>query len=295
MEDILFRVVDVNLDTYILSKNREKVEALVRGNVKKSDSIIIGDVVKVSKTYDKYIIEKVLPRKNQLIRPRVSNIDNLVIVVSLKDPEPDYVLLDKQLILCFQKNITPIIVLNKCDLVNNNNQDIEYIKNIYGLLGIDIVVLSAKENIGTEILREKLNGKISAFSGNSGVGKSSIIKLYIKNEILGVGDVAKKTKRGRHTTKKASLFEIENNTYILDTPGFSSYELYDIEPQNLRKYYPDFCNISCKYYDCNHINEDTDICNIKNNVKLGNLDKKRYERYVFLYTKLKEIYDRRYK
>ncbi len=294
LEKEILRVVDINLDTYILSGNNKKVVATVRGNVKKNDSVLIGDMVEVSNIYDKYMIEKVMPRKNQLIRPRVSNIDNLVIVVSLKDPKPDYILLDKQIILCYQKKITPIICLNKFDLVENKNEDVEYIEKIYKNLGIEVIITSAKENIGTYVLKEKLKGKISAFSGNSGVGKSSIVSLYTNGEIK-INEIAKKTKRGRHTTKKASLFEIEDSTFILDTPGFSSYELYDIEPKKLKEYYKEFDEFRCDYDDCNHINESESVCNIKRQVSLGKIDRRRYEGYVFLYNKLKEIDDRKYR
>lgn len=297
MEEKIARVVDVNLDTYILNQMGEKIEAKVRGNVKKKDQVLIGDIVSYSFVSNQYIIDKILPRKNSLIRPRVANIDNLVIIVSLIDPIPDYILLDKQIILCFQKNIHPIVCLNKVDLISKENNDIHYIEKVYKNRGIDVICTSAKDGRGIPELKKKLKGKISAFSGNSGVGKSSLTKMLLGNqkEEVVVNEVAKKTKRGRHTTKKATLFEIEKNTYILDTPGFSSYELFDIETKMLKKYYPEFNNVSCEFADCNHVNESSDFCNVKRLVEEEKIDRKRYERYVYLYTKLKEIEDKKYK
>ena len=171
---IIARVIEILLDKYILKSDFGIIEAFKRGNIKKNN-VLVGDIVECEKSYDKYMITKIIERKNQVIRPPVANIDQMIIVISITNPTPDYILLDKQLILCKSKNITPIICVNKIDL----SEDFEYIKNVYSKLGIKVFFVSGKENIGIEKLKECLVGKVSAFSGNSGVGKSSIIKKIV--------------------------------------------------------------------------------------------------------------------
>ena len=288
------RVTGILLDKYILKDSDEnEYIAGIKGNVKKSSNVLVGDFVEFTKSYDKYIITKIIKRNNELIRPPVSNIDNMVIVVSVSNPEPDYILLDKELVLCFSKNITPIICINKIDLKNDNHNVEEYILNTYSKLGVTIISTSVKENIGINKLKDILKSKTSAFSGNSGVGKSSITKSILGDERIEVGDIGDKTKKGKHTTKHVRLYNIEKDTYILDTPGFSSYELYDISLKKLKDYYLEFKEYRCQYDDCNHINES--VCSVKKNVNLGNIDKGRYERYSYIYQKLKEKEDRKYK
>ena len=288
------RIVNILLDKYVLeTKNGECIEAIIRKNAKKGKSILVGDNVVYEKIDKDFVISKILDRKNELIRPPVANIDNLVIVVSIANPSPDYILLDKEIALCKAKNITPIICVNKIDL--DDNGEIEYIKNVYSKLGIKVIYTSAMEGVGIDELKDILKGKVSAFSGNSGVGKSSISKTIIGEENIIVGDISEKSNKGKHTTKHVKLYKIEEDTYILDTPGFSSFELYDIPYKELKKYYTDFLEYHCDYDDCNHVNEKADVCAIKTNVELENIDKARYERYVYIFEKLKEKEDRKYK
>ena len=294
---MIARVKEIVLNEYILEniENNSEIKASLRGNIKRKNGILVGDLVEVELSYDRYMIKKILPRKNSLIRPPVANIDNLVIVVSLSRPSPDFFLLDKQIVLAKSKDILPIIVINKIDLNISDitSKDLSYIKNVYGNLGIQIIEVSAKNNIGIDVLKEKLHNKISAFSGNSGVGKSSII-----NKIFGTNtltyEVAKKTNRGRHTTKHVKIYKNED-MYVLDTPGFSSYELYDIEYKELKNYYPDFLEYKCDYLDCSHVFENEKVCGVKKAINDGRIDKNRYDRYVELFKKLKDEYDRKYK
>lgn len=294
---MIARVKEIVLNEYILEniEDNSEFKASLRGNIKRKNGILVGDLVEVEVSYDRYMIKKILPRKNNLIRPPVANIDNLVIVVSLSTPSPDFFLLDKQIVLAKFKDILPIIVINKIDLNISDitNKDLSYIKNVYGNLGFQIIEVSAKNNIGIDVLKEKLHNKISAFSGNSGVGKSSII-----NEIFGTNsltfEVAKKTNRGRHTTKHVKIYKNED-MYVLDTPGFSSYELYDIEYKELKNYYPDFLECKCDYLDCSHVFENEKVCGVKKAINDGKIDKNRYDRYVELFKKLKDEYDRKYK
>lgn len=294
---MIARVKEIVLNEYILEniEDNSEIKASLRGNIKRKNGILVGDLVEVELSYDRYMIKKILPRKNSLIRPPVANIDNLVIVVSLSSPSPDFFLLDKQIVLAKSKDILPIIVINKIDLNISDitSKDLSYIKNVYGNLGIQIIEVSAKNNVGIDVLKEKLHNKISAFSGNSGVGKSSII-----NKIFGANtltyEVAKKINRGRHTTKHVKIYKNED-MYVLDTPGFSSYELYDIEYKELKNYYPDFLECKCDYLDCSHVFENEKVCGVKKAINDGRIDKNRYDRYVKLFKKLKDEYDRKYK
>lgn len=294
---MIARVKEIVLNEYILEniEDNSEFKASLRGNIKRKNGILVGDLVEVEVSYDRYMIKKILPRKNSLIRPPVANIDNLVVVVSLSTPSPDFFLLDKQIVLAKFKDILPIIVINKIDLNISDitNKDLSYIKNVYGNLGFQIIEVSAKNNIGIDVLKEKLHNKISAFSGNSGVGKSSIInKIFGTNSLT--FEVAKKTNRGRHTTKHVKIYKNED-MYVLDTPGFSSYELYDIEYKELKNHYPDFLECKCDYLDCSHVFENEKVCGVKKAINDGRIDKNRYDRYVELFKKLKDEYDRKYK
>lgn len=294
---MIARVKEIVLNEYVLEniEDNSEFKASLRGNIKRRNGILVGDLVEVEVSYDRYMIKKILPRKNSLIRPPVANIDNLVIVVSLSTPSPDFFLLDKQIVLAKFKDILPIIVINKIDLNISDitNKDLSYIKNVYGNLEFQIIEVSAKNNIGIDVLKEKLHNKISAFSGNSGVGKSSIInKIFGTNSLT--FEVAKKTNRGRHTTKHVKIYKNED-MYVLDTPGFSSYELYDIEYKELKNYYPDFLECKCDYLDCSHVFENEKVCGVKKAINDGRIDKNRYDRYVELFKKLKDEYDRKYK
>lgn len=294
---MIARVKEIVLNEYVLEniEDNSEFKASLRGNIKRRNGILVGDLVEVEVSYDRYMIKKILPRKNSLIRPPVANIDNLVIVVSLSTPSPDFFLLDKQIVLAKFKDILPIIVINKIDLNISDitNKDLSYIKNVYGNLGFQIIEVSAKNNIGIDVLKEKLHNKISAFSGNSGVGKSSIINKIFGTDSL-TFEVAKKTNRGRHTTKHVKIYK-NKDMYVLDTPGFSSYELYDIEYKELKNYYPDFLECKCDYLDCSHVFENEKVCGVKKAINDGRIDKNRYDRYVELFKKLKDEYDRKYK
>lgn len=296
MGENVFKVTKILMNTYILESKYNRITAVASGNIKKKGNIIVGDLVKAKESYDKYVIDEVIDRKNYFIRPPVANIDQMIIVISVKNPMPDYMLLDKEIILCLSKNIVPIICVNKIDLLEENDKELEYIKKVYGSLGLKIVYTSINDLSSIDSLKELLSGKVSAFSGNSGVGKSSITKMIIGEEKeIEVGDIGKKTGRGKHTTKYVELYTISKDTYILDTPGFSSYELYGITHKELKNYYNEFNKCKCDFEDCAHVVENSSVCDVKSKVENGIIDKDRYERYVYIYTKLKEQYDRRYK
>lgn len=304
-QKIKARVVEKVLNKYVLVlETQEYIEAIVSGNVKKNNKIMVGDFVEVKRQYDTYVITDISNRKNSLIRPPVSNIDQLVIVISLADPKPDYILLDKQITLCKSLNIAPILCINKIDLSKDNEElkkELKYIATVYTNLVDNVIYVSTVDKIGINELKVALKGKTSAFSGNSGVGKSSITSLIInkenkeKLEYIEVGNIGEKSRRGKHTTKYVKLYNIDTDAYLLDTPGFSSFELYDISFKELKKYYEEFKQYKCDFEDCNHVNEKENVCAIKQALTNGSIDKGRYERYVYIYSKLKELDDKKYK
>lgn len=280
-----------NLYKAINRENGKIYELIPRGKLKKEEiTPVVGDMVEFN---NQGSIESVLPRKVYIKRPKLANITQMILVVSSKDPKPDLLLLDKQIAFAEFLNVKVVIVLNKIDL--DKKQQMQKIKEIYENIGYKVIETQAKEKFGIDELCYVISNNINAFSGNSGVGKSSIIKSILKNEDILIGDIASKTNRGKHTTKYVKLYKLNEGSYIFDTPGFSSYELYNIEHKKLKEYYPEFFDCICEYDDCRHVIESEKVCNVKSAVKSGKIDKGRYERYVYIYNKLKENYDRRYK
>lgn len=272
---------------YKVKCNDEIYEALARGRFKKEDELkpVVGDMVEIEIIEGKNaIINKILERKTYIKRPKIANISQIVFVVSTKEPKPDLLMLDKQICYAESLNIKPIIVLNKIDLSDIYKE----IENTYKKVGYKVILTNAKELIGIEKLKKELKGKISAFSGNSGVGKSTIINALFNEEMTKEGEISSKNKKGKNTTTDVKLYELENDTYIADTPGFSSFEIPEIESEDLDKYFIDFSKYikECEFVGCTHIKEQN--CGIKKAVEDGKIDSKRYERFCKIYSELKE-------
>lgn len=288
------RVLDILLDRYKLNifNNDEIVLAISRGNVKKKDYIKVGDIVKVEKIENEFVITNVEKRKNDYIRPPVSNIDYMFIVIASGSPKPDFLLLDKQIITAEYSKSIPIIVVNKTDL-ENADEISSYVLNTYTKLGYTVILTNTKNDklANENEFRNIPQGSLCAFSGNSGVGKSSIISKIKENiASLEINSISEKTGRGRHTTKAVSTYTVLNNDnkeiYFLDTPGFSNYDIFNISSKELKNYFHEFNEFTCEYLDCNHINEDVKCCSIKRNVQGGNIDNLRYEHYLKIYQEL---------
>ena len=278
------KVIQILLDKYIcIDKNDNIITCIKNGNMKKQ-KVYVGDNINVIISSNTYIITKIIERKNFVIRPPVSNIDTMVLCVSAKNPDPDYILLDKQIVLCLNKNIKPIICVTKTDL-DVEDKVFKYITRVYGSY-FDIVKVIAIKNIGINKLKGLIKSKTTAFSGNSGVGKSSIVNLLNPATKLEIGGISIKSNKGKHTTKEVRLFNIEHETFILDTPGFSSYEVFDVTYKELSKYFKQFNSCNCKYLDCRHTNEKEDVCDVKNKVLTNEIDKELYERYLYIYNEL---------
>lgn len=272
---------------YKVKYNNEIYEAVARGKLKKDDELkpVVGDMVEIDVIEDKNaVIDKILERTTYMKRPKIANISQIVFVVSTKNPKPDLLMLDKQICYAESLNIKPIIVLNKIDL----SQIYEEIEQIYTKIGYKVILTNAKNKIGIEELKEELKGKISAFSGNSGVGKSTIINALFNKEMTKEGEISSKNKKGKNTTTDVKLYELENDTYIADTPGFSSFEISEIESEDLDKYFIEFNNYikQCEFVGCTHIKEQN--CGVKKALENGKIEKQRYERFCKIYSELKE-------
>lgn len=253
--------------------------------------ILVGDNVEIIENIyskDKFIITKVYDRKNFIPRPKIANIDILLILIAPL-PKPDFLLVDKLLIYCEINNIHPIIVINKCDIASADF--VNSIKDEYKYY--DTFVISAKDLIATSDIYNVLKGKTTAVCGQSAVGKSSLINCLIPNIQLQTQGLSEKICRGKHTTRVNQIF-LNNDFFIADTPGFSSLDL-NIDFRQLSFYYPEFKDFiqDCRYVDCSHIKEG-DFCGVCVALNQGKINKNRYQRYIELYKKLKENWEKKY-
>ena len=266
-----------------------------RGKFKKEEiKPVDGDNVKIEITNEQEkigVIEEILNRKNYFKRPKMANIDQLILVISAKMPKPDLLMLDKQLAFAEYMNVEPIIVINKNDLDETISKEIE---QQYKYTKYKIIKTVAKQGIGIKELRKVLKNKISAFSGNSGVGKSTLLNNLFEADINEEGDISNKNKRGKNTTTKVTLYELEEETYIADTPGFSNFEIYEINSNHLVEYFTEFKEFvkNCEYVGCTHIKEEN--CGIKKAMQENKISSKRYERFIKIYELLKDREEHRW-
>lgn len=270
----------------------------VRGVYRKSNMLtpLPGDrvIYKVLDEDDKEgLIEEILERRNSFIRPPVANIDQLAVVMAVDSPAPDLLLVDKLIVTCLSKNIRPLLIINKTDL--DDGTKVEKLTDIYKHTGFPIIHLNKFNRDRYEDLHSELAGYNTAFAGQSGVGKSTILNLIMDNWLMDTGDVSEKIKRGKHTTRHVQLFRLDKGGFILDTPGFSSYSLTDISHDELQELYPEFEDRIglCRFKGCSHTSEPD--CAVRELLTEGKLDEGRYNRYIGLYRELKENYDNRYR
>ena len=276
---------------YKVSSDGDIIICNGRGKLKLDGDIFIGDYVEFSDFGNgRGAIEKILPRKNKITRPYITNIDMIVICIA-PSPRPDFYLVDKLLINCIKQNITPVLCVNKTDLMDEDFKN--NVQNSYQNL-CDICYVNAISGNGIDKLIKLMSGNYVSMAGQSAVGKSSIINSIVGKEMLQTGELSRKVERGKHTTRSVEIFDIGNNIRLADTCGFSVLEIENINPDELSTYFTDFddfaCN--CKFNGCNHINEPE--CAVKLAVKENKLSKDRYDRYVALYTDLLEKWRKRY-
>ena len=262
-----------------------KAKGIFRKNKTKP---LVGDNVEIDiLDADKKIgnVVKILERKNELVRPSVANIDQAVIIFSIVNPKPNFNLLDRFFATMEYLDIEAVICFNKKDIAPE--EDLEYIKNEYGKTKYKIIYTSTKLNEGIDELKEVLYGKTSTVAGPSGVGKSSIINLLQSEIVVQTGEISEKIERGKHTTRHSEIININDNTYIMDTPGFTSFYLDGIEANELRNCFPEFFDYEdkCRFNGCVHVNEPD--CGIKAALNNGKISKLRYENYKELYNELK--------
>lgn len=289
------KIIENISNLYKVEVNREIYEATARGKFKKDEiTPVVGDKVDIEildKENKKAIIEEILPRKVYVKRPKLANITQIIFVVSSKDPKPDLLMLDKQLVFAEFLGIKAIIVLNKTDL--DEDKQFKKIKENYEKIGYLVIKTEAKNKIGTEELKQEMKNNINAFSGNSGVGKSTLVNAIFQSEITQEGEISRRNKRGKNTTTSIKLYEIDNNTYIADTPGFSTFDISEIESKDLAKYFKEFEQYipECEFVGCTHIKEQN--CGIKKAVKDGKIEQQRYDRFCKIYLELKQKEERK--
>ncbi|MGO1579988.1 MAG: ribosome small subunit-dependent GTPase A [Peptoniphilaceae bacterium] len=278
------KIVKLTGGFYYVMNNSIVYETRARGNFR-NDSIkpLVGDEVefKVRENSLGYI-EKVYPRKNKLTRPSVANVDQVLIVVPIKDPKYNLNLVDK-MICEYENKVDILIAINKYDLDEDKADEI---RNIYRKAGFKTFLISYLYPFTIDLLKEYLIGKTTALCGVSAAGKSTIASHVLDKEII-VGDISKKTKRGKHTTRHTEIFGGKDNTFIFDTPGFSSFSL-DINSLNLKDHFREFEKPSkdCKFSDCKHLNEPG--CKVKELVSNREIPLIRYENYALFYKDLSE-------
>ena len=278
------RIINIISNIFYVEIDNNIKKCTSRGIFKdKEIKPVVGDIVKVN-IKEESIIE-VCNRSTYIKRPKIANITRLILVISAQKPKPDLLLLDKQLAFAEFLNIKPVIIINKIDLDNKVANEIE---SIYSNIGYKVIKTNAKD-ISSNIkeIEGVLRNNISAFSGNSGVGKSTLINGIFGEIITNEGEVSHKNKKGKNTTTSIKLYKIEDNTYIADTPGFSTFDINEIEYRELYKYFKEVKEHTkdCEYLDCTHIKEEK--CGVK--LEVGkNISESRYNNYTKIYEELKD-------
>ena len=285
-----------NISNMYKVKAEDKIyESTARGKFKKEDiTPVVGDMVEleiIDETNRKAVIKEIKNRTVYIKRPKLANITQIIFVISSKDPKPDLLMLDKQLAFSEFLGINAIIVLNKIDL--DDEKQFEKIKKIYKKIGYKVIETEAKKQKGIEKLQEQLKNNISAFSGNSGVGKSTLINGIFKRDITQEGEISKRNRRGKNTTTAIKLYEINENTYIADTPGFSTFDISEIPSQELENYFVEFEREKekCEFIGCTHIKEKN--CGVKQAIEEGKISKERYNRFCKIHEELKQKEERK--
>ena len=263
---------------YYIKTDEEIIECKARGKFRhKSLKPMVGDNVEILIENGKGTIEKIDDRTSELIRPTVANVTQAFVVFAIKNPDLNFDLLNRFLVLCESNNIKAIVALNKIDLVNEEER--KELKEKINAIGYEVLFINAKKGIGIDNLKERLEGNVTVLCGPSGAGKSTLINTLTDRLHMETGEVSEKIGRGKHTTRHSELIDVSNG-YIVDTPGFSTLDVTFIDKDDLRYCFPDFeeYNNECKYRGCLHHKEPG--CAVKGAVEEGKINKYRYEFYI---------------
>lgn len=265
---------------YYVQTQAGLVECKARGLFRKTkESLIVGDDVEIEPGSEagKGFISKIYPRKNQLVRPAVSNVDQIILLFAVDNPKPNFNLLDRFLVMVEHKALPVIVAFNKADLQARPEDFIDK----YRQIGYPVYVFSAHHSDLSQF-KALLAGKTSALAGPSGVGKSTLVNLFQSEIVMEIGDISPKIGRGKHTTRHVNLIPLDQGSFIVDTPGFTSLDLQDLEYRAIRQYFPEFRQPAqnCKFLDCLHDKESG--CGVKQAMELGQIWTSRYGSYLQL-------------
>ena len=273
---------------YEVQTSEGTVTCRARGSLRRGSEIpLTGDMVTISVEHGKGMVEKIHPRRNSFVRPAVANIDALVVFAANANPITEPFLIDRVAAIAGDQEVPVYLCVNKCDL----DPALDLIK-IYTNAGFAVIAASAETGEGIESLRELIRGKLVAFTGNSGVGKSSILNRLCPSLALPTGEVSEKLGRGRHTPRHVELYDLGDGTLVADTPGFSSFDTDQMDiilKENLQYAFPDFGNFigNCQFHDCSHRKEPG--CAVTAAVQSGEIETSRYDSYLRLYEKARQI------
>ncbi len=250
---------------------------------------LVGDEVEIDtddQPEGKGTIVEIYPRKNELIRPAVANIDQAMVIFAAAEPNPNLNLLDRFLIMMGKQGLNTIVCFNKMDIVSD--KEMSLLKEAYKKCGYEVLFTSMRNLDGVDVVSDLLKGKTTVLAGPSGVGKSTFINLLQPQIKMETGDISEKIKRGKHTTRHSELIHIEGDTYVMDTPGFSSLYIDQIDKDDLKSYFIEFHEYeeNCRFIGCSHRNEPS--CGVKDALKDQKISKIRYENYLILYDELKD-------
>jgi ribosome biogenesis GTPase len=280
------KIIKSQKDLYHVETKEKTYLCKARGVFrKKGIKPLVGDNVEVDPQEENegYIV-KIYERKNEIKRPNIANIDQMLCFVTIKNPSLNLYNLDKYLAMCEYINVEVLIILSKIDIVDDT--EIEKFKKIYEDLGYKVISLDNYNNFPKDIILEELKNKTSAVSGSSGVGKSTFLSNLVDDEIE-IGSISEKLKRGKNTTRHIEIFTLDKDTHIFDTPGFDSFDFDFLDDENELKYYfREMDSKSCKFNNCNHINEPG--CRVKKELEEGKIARSRYDNYLMLFEELKE-------
>ena len=275
---------------YIYAEDGNVYECKAKGIFRKDNfKPLVGDNVEITVLNEEEkegSVTSILPRRNSLIRPAVANVDQAFLIFAMENPKPNFLLLDRFLIMMKQQEIPAVICFNKKDV--GEKEEMEKLYEIYTGCGYRVVLSSTYEGEGMDEIHEILKGKTTVVAGPSGVGKSSITNCMQGEVQMETGEISKKLKRGKHTTRHSQVLPVEKNTFLVDTPGFSSLYLTDMEEQELKDYFPEFLRYDeqCRFQGCMHIHEPG--CAVKKALSEGKISQQRYDNYLALYEELKE-------